>query len=106
MVKTFFANFNPNRFVFSSPILTPLQSFGILTAYALGYVIYRGSETQRVELAKNPSSLALKNLKTVAAAGGKKILAGGWWGLVRHPNLLGEILMQWSWVLAAGKNML
>jgi len=35
--------------------------------------------------------------------GGRKLLVSGWWGLVRHPNYLGEILIQWSWVLPAGK---
>ena len=43
------------------------------------------------------------DLETLPTAGGKKLLISGWWGLVRHPNYLGEILIQWSWVLPAGK---
>ena len=43
------------------------------------------------------------DLETLPTAGGKKLLVSGWWGLVRHPNYLGEILIQWSWVLPAGK---
>ena len=69
---------------------------------ALGYVMFRSSETNRCEFAKNPNSAYSKGLDSVPAVSGKKILCGGWWGLVRYPNYLGEILIQWSWVLPAG----
>ena len=42
-------------------------------------------------------------LGVLETTGGRKLLVSGWWGLVRHPNYLGEILIQWSWVLPAGK---
>jgi protein-S-isoprenylcysteine O-methyltransferase Ste14 len=69
---------------------------------AVGYVIFRSSETQRCEFAKNPGNPALAHLETVNTAGGRKLIVSGWWGLVRHPNYLGEILIQWSWVLPTG----
>jgi hypothetical protein len=34
--------------------------------------------------------------------GNDKILVSGWFGLVRHPHYLGQILMQWSWALLTG----
>jgi len=71
---------------------------------AVGYVIFRSSETQRCEFAKNPSNPALAHLETVSTAGNRKLIVSGWWGLVRHPNYLGEVLIQWSWVLPAGKS--
>ena len=46
--------------------------------------------------------LLLSDLETLPTAGGRKLLISGWWGLVRHPNFLGEILINWSWVLPAG----
>ena len=49
--------------------------------------------------------LLYTDLETLPTAGGKKLLISGWWGLVRHPNYLGEILIQWSWVLPAGMNL-
>jgi len=67
----------------------------------LGYVIFRSSETTRCEFAKDPASPSLAHLDTVTA-GTKKLIVSGWWSLVRHPNYLGEILIQWSWVLPAG----
>jgi len=66
---------------------------------AVGYIIFRASETQRCEFNKDPSSV--KNLETISGAHGKKLLVSGWWGIVRHPNYLGELLIQWSWVLPA-----
>jgi len=67
----------------------------------IGYVIYRSSETQRCEFAKDPANPALAHLETVTTAGNRKLIVSGWWGLVRHPNYLGELLIQWSWVLPA-----
>merc|ERR1719412_1879153 len=69
---------------------------------AVGYVIFRSSETQRCEFAKDPSNPAVAHLETVNTAGSRKLIVSGWWGLVRHPNYLGELLIQWSWVLPAG----
>jgi hypothetical protein len=76
-----------------------LLPIGIMNA--LGYVIFRSSETQRCEFIKDPSNPSLAHLETLTTAGNKKIIVSGWWGLVRHPNYLGEILIQWSWVLPA-----
>jgi len=67
----------------------------------IGYVIYRSSESQRCEFAKDPSNPTLAHLETVSTAGNRKLLVSGWWGMVRHPNYLGELLIQWSWVLPA-----
>merc|ERR1711992_185358 len=68
---------------------------------ALGYIIYRSSESQRCEFAKDPSNPVLAHLETVSTAGNRKLIVSGWWGMVRHPNYLGELLIQWSWVLPA-----
>jgi len=67
----------------------------------VGYAIFRSSETQRCEFARDPNNPALAHLETLTTAGNKKLVVSGWNGLVRHPNYLGEILIQWSWVLPA-----
>jgi len=67
----------------------------------LGYVIFRSSETTRCEFAKDPANPSLAHLDTLSTTGNKKLIVSGWWSLVRHPNYLGEILIQWSWVLPA-----
>ena len=76
-----------------------LVAIGLLNA--VGYIIYRSSETQRCEFAKNPSNPALAHLETLVGGGNRKLVVSGWAGLVRHPNYLGEILISWSGVMPA-----
>jgi len=76
-----------------------LAMIGLLNI--LGYIIYRSSENQRCELAKNPNNPKLSHLQTFETIQNRKLIVSGWWGLVRHPNYLGELLIQWSWVLPA-----
>lgn len=83
------------------PPLGPMPLLGICLLNMLGYIIYRSSESQRCELAKAPESPNLDHLTTLKSGQGKKLIVSGWWGLVRHPNYLGELLIQWSWVLPA-----
>ena len=45
----------------------------------------------------------LVGLETIATATGKRLLVSGWWGLVRHPNYLGDLLMALAWSLPCGK---
>merc|ERR1719458_2247033 len=84
-----------------SPALTAFQLTSVVALNVLGYFIFRSSETNRCEMAKNPSNPALRHLDSISAVGGKRILCSGWNGMVRYPNHLGEILMFWSWVMPA-----
>jgi len=81
-----------------------LVLIGIMNA--VGYVIFRSSETLRCEFARDPANPALAHLETVTTAGNKKLIVSGWWSLVRHPNFLGEVIIQWSWALPAGFSIL
>lgn len=36
------------------------------------------------------------DLETIPTSRGKQIMLFGLWGYVRHPNYLGDIIMQWS----------
>lgn len=77
-----------------------VQLAAICAMNALGYVIFRTSENQRLAFAQKGASSGLDSIPAIA---GRRILCAGWWAIVRHPNYLGEVLMQWSWVLPAGK---
>lgn len=74
------------NYLFAIPILT----------FIIGYIIYRMSNSQKNEFRKNPYSPALDNLETISTLRGKRLIASGFWGYVRHPNYLGDIIMQWS----------
>ena len=78
-----------------NPVLSGLQLASIVIVNIVGSLIFRTAETQRCEFAKNSHSPALRHLDTISTAGGKKILCGGYWGLVRYPNYLGEIFFWW-----------
>ena len=43
------------------------------------------------------------DLETIPGGHGKKLLVSGWWGLCRHPNYLGDLILSLSWSLPCGK---
>ncbi|XP_021923962.1 delta(14)-sterol reductase isoform X2 [Zootermopsis nevadensis] len=86
------------RFVLIYRVEIPLYCLAVIAIVnAIGYVIYRGSNSQKSEFRRNPLNPALAHLETIPTSRGKKILVSGWWGWVRHPNYLGDIIMHWSW---------
>ncbi|XP_018560963.1 lamin-B receptor [Anoplophora glabripennis] len=70
----------------------------ISLTFSLGYILYRASNNQKDAFRKNPYSPALSHLETIPTTQGKKLLISGFWGIVRHPNYLGDILMHLSFV--------
>ncbi|KAJ9596862.1 hypothetical protein L9F63_012118, partial [Diploptera punctata] len=81
----------------------PLYALVIIAVInAVGFVIYRGSNSQKHEFRKNPLNPALAHLETIPTSRGKKILVSGWWGWLRHPNYLGDIIMHWCFASTCG----
>ncbi|KAF5346648.1 hypothetical protein D9758_013196 [Tetrapyrgos nigripes] len=85
--------------VFRQRELGHLVSGMILLMHFVGYWIFRESNNEKNEFrnGKNP-----KNLKFLTTNSGSKLLISGWWGLSRHPNYLGDLLMALSWSLPTG----
>lgn len=54
-------------------------------------------------LTASAAFLVSADLKTIPTATGKSLLVSGWWGLVRHPNYLGDLLMALAWSLPCGE---
>ncbi|XP_039980736.1 delta(14)-sterol reductase LBR isoform X2 [Xiphias gladius] len=81
-------------------------SLPVLTAIVLlkfvGFYIYRKSNSEKNTFRRNPSDPKLSYLKTIPTATGKSLLVSGWWGVVRHPNYLGDLLMALAWSLPCG----
>uniref|UniRef100_A0A8I5ZP05 Delta(14)-sterol reductase TM7SF2 n=1 Tax=Rattus norvegicus TaxID=10116 RepID=A0A8I5ZP05_RAT len=44
----------------------------------------------------------IKGLETIPTATGRQLLVSGWWGMVRHPNYLGDLIMALAWSLPCG----
>jgi delta14-sterol reductase len=82
----------------------------VLVIYALifftGWSISRGANLQKYFFKKDSTRIFL-GMKPEAITDGKKtLLVNGFWGLSRHINYLGEILMATGIVLAAGHPLL
>ncbi|KAL0967485.1 hypothetical protein UPYG_G00252850 [Umbra pygmaea] len=75
---------------------------GIATLNIVGYCIFRKANTQKNTFRRNPSDPTLSHLKTIPTATGKSLLVSGLWGLVRHPNYLGDLIMAVAWSLPCG----
>ncbi|NXL47560.1 LBR protein, partial [Podilymbus podiceps] len=70
----------------------------------IGYYIFRSANSQKNNFRRNPGDPKLAYLKFIPTATGKGLLVTGWWGFVRHPNYLGDIIMALAWSLPCGFN--
>ncbi|KAJ8934326.1 hypothetical protein NQ314_013366 [Rhamnusium bicolor] len=66
--------------------------------FAIGYIVYRGSNSQKNAFRRNPYSPALSHLETIPTTRGKKLLVSGFWGIVRHPNYAADILIHLTFI--------
>ncbi|KAI0801735.1 ERG4/ERG24 ergosterol biosynthesis protein [Irpex lacteus] len=82
--------------VFNQVQLGPVWTAIIVLVNFTGYWIFRGANGEKNDFrnGNNP-----KNLKSIDTARGTKLLVSGWWGLCRHPNYLGDLLMALAWSL-------
>jgi len=71
-----------------------------------GWCLARGANMQKYYFKKNPQKAFLGIRPQVITDGNKSILVNGFWGVSRHVNYLGEILMATGIVLSVGYPML
>eukprot|EP00731_Ephydatia_muelleri_P000211 Em0001g211a len=57
---------------------------------------------RRDQFRRDPEHPSVKHLKTLSTERGTKLLISGWWGLCRHPNYVGDLVMALSWSLPCG----
>ncbi|XP_060703949.1 delta(14)-sterol reductase LBR isoform X1 [Hemiscyllium ocellatum] len=76
----------------------------IIALNTVGYIMFRGANSQKNAFRRNPHDPKLANLKTIPTATGKRLIVSGWWGFVRHPNYLGDLIMALAWSLPCGFN--
>jgi len=73
-----------------------VQSWQIILALILffgGWLLARGANMQKYYFKRNPNKKFLWITPKYIAEGDQKLLINGFWGLSRHINYLGEILM-------------
>ncbi|TKA74416.1 Delta(14)-sterol reductase [Friedmanniomyces simplex] len=80
-------------------ILGPWYALAILGMGLGGYIIFRGSNSQKNAFRTNPDDPSVAHLEYIQTASGAKLLTSGWWGRARHINYLGDWLLSWSYCL-------
>ena len=73
---------------------------GIL--FGAGWTLSRGSNLQKFAFKRNPERAFLGLTPRAISDGERRLLASGFWGVSRHVNYLGEILMATGLALALG----
>nr|XP_002126360.1 delta(14)-sterol reductase-like [Ciona intestinalis] len=99
----------PITYVVNHPLkLQNTQIAGICLLLFVGICLIVLSGRQKSKFRKNPFDPKLAHLESLppSKAGGDRLLVSGFWGLVRHPNYLGEIVVGLAWSLACGFNHL
>ena len=82
--------------------LTQYAAVGIVVLNILGYVIFRGSNSQKDVFRCDPNHPSVQELKTLPTERGTRLIISSWWGVCRHPNYVGDLIMALSWSLPCG----
>ncbi|KAL7615332.1 hypothetical protein Lser_V15G05254 [Lactuca serriola] len=67
--------------------------------FVIGYLVFRGANKQKHDFKKNPKALIWGRPPKVV---GGKLLVSGYWGIARHCNYLGDLLLALSFSLPCG----
>ncbi|XP_023808787.1 lamin-B receptor isoform X2 [Oryzias latipes] len=84
-----------------SPLNIPVLAASV-ALQLVGYYIFRKSNSEKNRFRRDPSDPRLSHLKSIPTATGRSLLVSGWWGMVRHPNYLGDLMMALAWSLPCG----
>ena len=83
--------------------LSVLATIGLVALNLTGYVIFRGTNIQKHRFRKNPAGLVWgKPPEYIETRHGTLLLTSGWWGIARHLNYFGDLLLALAWCLPTG----
>ena len=86
----------------ASPSLSFAAIVSLIALKLIGYVTFRGANSQKDTFRRDPSHPRVAHLKTMPTERGTKLIMSGWWGIARHINYFGDWLMGLAWCLPAG----
>ncbi|KAK4883612.1 hypothetical protein RN001_006931 [Aquatica leii] len=88
------------KYIYDYGVKLPLWHLMMITViFCAGYFLYRASNLQKHAFRQNPYHPTVSHLESLPTSQGKKLLVSGYWGWVRHPNYLGDIIMNISFGL-------
>ncbi|XP_063241180.1 delta(14)-sterol reductase LBR-like isoform X2 [Bacillus rossius redtenbacheri] len=66
--------------------------------FLAGFLLYRLSNSQKDKFRRNPLDPAIAHLETIQTSvpRARKLLVSSYWGFVRHPNYLGDLVMHFA----------
>ena len=73
--------------------LSPLAIGVIVGVKALGYLMFRGANSQKDTFRRDPGHPRVARLRTLQTERGTRLIISGWWGIARHINYFGDWLM-------------
>jgi protein-S-isoprenylcysteine O-methyltransferase Ste14 len=83
--------------------LSPLATVGLVLLQAMGYAIFRGANIQKHHFRTDPiRPIWGKTPEIIKTACGTPLLVSGFWGIARHLNYLGDLMMGLTWCLVCG----
>ena len=85
-----------------NPHTPPLLLAGCASIFLSGWVLSRGANLQKFHFKRDPARRPFGLDPRPIEAGARLVLSGGFWGLARHINYLGEILMASALALSLG----
>ena len=96
-------SFQSQYLVYHQPEL-PIWAIALLVVLNfVGYYIFRSSNLQKHRFRTQPGALIWgKEPSFIETKRGTRLLTSGWWGLARHTNYLGDLMMALAWCLPAG----
>jgi protein-S-isoprenylcysteine O-methyltransferase Ste14 len=76
---------------------------GIVALNLVGYAVFRSANLQKHRFRRDPSRPVWgRPPEYIRTGSGALLLTSGWWGLARHFNYFGDLLMGLAWCLPAG----
>eukprot|EP01133_Synstelium_polycarpum_P007033 gene7033-8177_t len=83
------------------PLQISLLYAGCVVALkAFGFYLFRWVNSQKHEFRRNPEALIWgKRAEYIETKRGTKLLVSGFWGICRHLNYTGDIILSWAWCL-------
>lgn len=104
LVPVGLASLNLYLFIFETKgHLTPHYCYALMVAlFFFGYYIYLMSGNLKHNFRSNPFSPSLSDVDSIPTSQKKRLIYSKLWGVVRHPNYLGLIIMAIAWTLPCG----